>query len=202
MRDSHPPSPHSSSARGTLGRLSVWRCAVRCALASLALVCLTNAWLPLPARAADAPFPGLAFLIGDWTGTGSGSPGEGAGSFSFTPDLQQQVLVRRAHTEYPAAGGRPAVVHDDLMIVYASETKAVYFDNEGHVIHYAIRVDRDAKSVTLLSTDPSPLPLFRLTYRHRQPDEVAVDFAIAPNGKEESLKTYVSGTVRRKAAAS
>jgi hypothetical protein len=35
----------------------------------------------------------------------------------------------------------------------------------------------------------------------RGPDEVAVDFAIAPNGKEESLKTYVSA-VRRKAAAS
>jgi hypothetical protein len=173
----------------------------RCLRALLATVFLAQ-MAPAGAGAAAAPAPGLSFLVGDWIGTGSGSPGQGAGSFSFAPDLQKQVLVRRSHSEYPAAGGRPAVVHDDLMIVYGGETKAVYFDNEGHVIHYAIRVDPEARSATFLSTEPSPSPLFRLTYRQREPDEIVVDFAIAPNGKEESLRTYVSGIVRRRAAAS
>lgn len=60
-------------------------------------------------------------VIGDWTGTGSGNPGDGSGGFSFKPDLQDGVLVRKSHSEYPASQGRPATVHDDLMIVYAEQ---------------------------------------------------------------------------------
>ncbi len=139
----------------------------------------------------------LDFLLGDWTGTGGGNPGQGVGSFSFSPDLQGHVLVRRAHSEYPATPQRPATVHDDLMVVYAEQSKAVYFDNEGHVIHYDISVDASRKVATFVSTDPAPSPLFRLTYRAQNSGELAITFEIAMNGKTDSLKTYLTGVVHR-----
>jgi len=144
----------------------------------------------------------LSFLVGDWAGTGSGEPGQGVGSFSFSPDLQGRVLVRKAHSEYPAASGRPAVVHDDLLIVYADQAKAIYFDNEGHVIHYDITTEPDGKAATFLSTDPSPLPLFRLTYRLTAADQLTVGFEISPTGKIADLKRYVSGVVTRQKSPS
>lgn len=150
--------------------------------------------------AADKAGPDLSFLLGDWSGSGSGAPGQGAGSFSFTPDLQDKILVRRSHSEYAAAGGRPATVHDDLLIVYADRSKAIYFDNEGHVIHYDISIEGSGKAATFLSTDPSPLPLFRLTYRQTSADELTVAFEISMSGKPEDLKPYVSGVVKRASA--
>ena len=73
-------------------------------------------------------------LVGQWQAAGKGSPGEGAGGFSFAFDLQNKVLVRKSHTDYPPADGRPAFSHDDLMVVYADEAahtfRADYFDNE------------------------------------------------------------------------
>lgn len=138
----------------------------------------------------------LAFLVGSWHGTGGGDPGQGTGTFSFTPDLDGRILVRRAHSEYPAANGRPAVVHDDLLIVYPDRSKAVYFDNEGHAIHYRIISDAKAGSVVFLSTDGPPAPTFRLTYAKLKANEVEITFEIAPAGKSE-FKTYVKGTAAR-----
>lgn len=147
--------------------------------------------------AAGDPGGGLSFLLGDWSGNGSGEPGKGVGGFSFVPDLQNRVIVRRAHSEYPAAAGRPATVHDDLMVVYANESRAVYFDNEGHVIHYGVKIDAPPQTATFLSTDPLPAPLFRLTYRQTATDQLSVAFEISPSGKPEDLKQYVSGAVIR-----
>ncbi|HEX7794844.1 MAG TPA: hypothetical protein VF456_10865 [Vicinamibacterales bacterium] len=140
----------------------------------------------------------LTFLIGEWSGAGGGDPGQGLGSFSFASDLQGRVLVRRAHTEYPASASAPAFAHDDLLIVYANLRKAVYFDNEGHVIHYDITTDGNAKTVTFLSVDAPPSPLFRLTYNQTGPDTLRITFELAPTGKREDLRPYVAGEVTRK----
>ena len=143
----------------------------------------------------------LNFLVGDWVGGGSGEPGQGVGSFSFTPDLQQHIIVRRAHSEYPATSNKPAVVHDDLLIVYADQAKAIYFDNEGHVIHYDIATDTKMKSATFLSTDPLPSPLFRLTYIQASDNQLTITFEISPTGKMQNFKTYLTGSVTRKASS-
>lgn len=140
----------------------------------------------------------LSFLVGDWVGGGSGQPGQGAGSFSFTPELQGRVLVRRAHSGYPARPGRTATVHDDLLIVYADQSKAIYFDNEGHVIHYEVSTDLRTKTATLLSVDPPPSPLFRLTYQQPSPDNLRISFEISPTGKAEDFKSYLTGAAMRK----
>jgi hypothetical protein len=58
------------------------------------------------------------------------------------PDLGGKILVRKNHSEYPAAKDKPKTVHDDLLIVYrdaaAQPGKAIYFGNEAHTIEYAV----------------------------------------------------------------
>src|ERR1700733_9372822 len=72
-----------------------------------------------------------SWLIGEWKGEGSGEPGKGDGIFTFKTDLNDKILVRKAHSEYPATADKPAVVHDDLLIVYldfsGNPSKAIYF---------------------------------------------------------------------------
>jgi hypothetical protein len=86
----------------------------------------------------------LDFLLGDWVGEGSSEAGPGSGVASFHVDLQKRVIVRTNHAEYPAAKERPAYVHDDLMIIYRESKnepfQAIFFDNEGHVIRYVVRI--------------------------------------------------------------
>ena len=105
------------------------------------------------------------FLTGTWAGEGSGQPGQGSGGFSFSFDLDQKILVRKSHTEFPASGDRPATVHDDLLVVYpeagGNPSKAIYFDNEGHVIHYTIGYSGEL--IVLTSEKRGNLPVFRLT---------------------------------------
>ncbi len=82
------------------------------------------------------------FLLGKWVAEGGGQPGQASGGgFSFDFDLQERVLVRRNYSEYPATASKPPSRHDDLMVIYQEPekgTRAEYFDNEGHVIHYSV----------------------------------------------------------------
>lgn len=161
---------------------------------ALAIALALFACLPAAARAGNGP---LDFLLGHWAGSGSGHPGQGAGAFSFEPDLQGRVLVRRAHSEYPASEGRPLNLHDDLLIVYADNAQAVYFDNEGHVIHYQVSTDPQHGTATFLSVDPAPAPLFRLTYAQGDAGQLKVVFDISATRDPADFKTYVQGTVTR-----
>jgi hypothetical protein len=137
-------------------------------------------------------------VFGDWTGTGNGNSGEGSGGFSFKPDLQGSVLVRKSHSEYPASQGRPATVHDDLMVVYAEQgrTRVIYFDNEGHVIQYTPSFSPDGRTLTLVSDPTANTPTFRLTYVSTESDVLKINFEIAPPGTS-TFKSYVAGVVHR-----
>jgi hypothetical protein len=138
----------------------------------------------------DEPWAPLKFLAGEWVATG--------GRCSFQPDLQGRILVRKSYAEYPATSQRPAFRHDDLMIVYqdaGGNLRADYFDNEGHVIRYAVRAGRD--SAEFLSDASDAAPRFRLTYLKTAPDELTLKFEIAPPGKPDSFKTYLDARLRR-----
>jgi len=137
-------------------------------------------------------------VMGDWTGTGSGTPGQGNGGFSFKPDLQGSVLIRKGHSDYPATPGHPATTHEDLMVVYPEDgrTRAIYFDSEGHMLHYTPSFSEDGKTLTLVSEPASNTPTFRLTYVSTDRDTLKIDFEIAPPGTS-AFKTYVGGVVHR-----
>ena len=108
------------------------------------------------AQPAPSKFESLQFLIGNWTGEGTGQPGAGQGEFSFQSELNGQVLVRRSYNQL-ASGPR----HEDLMIVYLEGTpRAIYFDSEGHVIHYTVSSPA-ANTAVFESADA---PGYRLSY--------------------------------------
>jgi hypothetical protein len=152
-------------------------------------------------EAAD-PWAPCRFLIGDWVGEGSGAPGQGSGAFSLALELEDKIMVRRNHAEYPATGGRPAVRHEDLMVIYPSSggkgLQASYWDNEGHFIHYALNPSPDGRTLTFVSDVVSGAPRFRLTYTKKQPDTVGIKFEIAAPGKPDGFKTYLEAAVHRR----
>jgi hypothetical protein len=169
---------------------------------SLQLTALLLLSISVPAQNAAPSWNDWHFLLGEWTADSSnGVPGQASsGSFTLFPDLRGQVLVRKNHAEYPATGGRPAVVHDDLMIIYweTGATKAFYHDSEGHVIRYNISFSVDKRKIVFLSEKSEGSPQYRLTYEDLQPGTARVLFEIAPPDKPSQFTTYVQATVRRK----
>lgn len=153
---------------------------------------------PLAAQAsAPDPFAPLRFLLGTWAGEGGGRPGQASGEATFSLELGGHALVRRSWAETPAAPGRTASRHEDLLTVYpgAGGLRALYVDNEGHVIHYVVTAVSDG---AVFLSEPGPGPRFRFTYRRAGADTVALAFDIAPPGKPEAFATYLQATTRRK----
>ena len=142
------------------------------------------------------------YLIGDWVGEGGGQQGQGTGGFTFLPDLQNHILVRKNHAAYPATKDRPAVTHDDLMVVYRDSDnappRAVYFDSEGHVIHYSVTVSADHKTIEFVSEALPSSPRYRLTYFMTGGDALTLKFEIAPPGKPDSFSSYIEAKAKRK----
>lgn len=147
-----------------------------------------------PAPAVDlAP---LRFLLGDWQAVDT-APGE-SGAFSFKLAVQDHVIVRTNEASYAADRQHQASRHDDLMVVYADggTLKAEYFDNEGHVIRYAVHV-RGANHVVFLSDAKPSEPRYRLTYTAGAGGLLKGQFEIAPPGSPETFKPYLSWSARR-----
>ncbi len=142
------------------------------------------------------------YLLGDWVGEGGGQPGQGTGGFTFLPDLQNHILVRKNHAAYPATKDRPAFTHDDLMVVYQDSDnappRAVYFDSEGHVIHYAVTASADHKTIEFVSEALPSSPRYRLSYFMTGGDALTLKFEVAPPGKPDSFSTYIEAKAKRK----
>ena len=142
----------------------------------------------------------LLSITGDWVGEGSGKPGEGTGEFSLAPQLDGAILVRHSRSDYPAANGKPAAHHSDLMVYYrrGSEVRADYWDSEGNTINYGVEASADGNRITLVSEPAADAPRFRFTYGKLSPDRMEVIFETAPPGKPDQFAIYVKGTVHRK----
>jgi hypothetical protein len=121
-----------------------------------------------------------------------------AGTYSFQPELRNHVLAR--HTRSEACNG-PAdydCEHGDLLYVYSEgghAYKAIYFDNEGHVIHYDVSVPT-ATSVIFLSDPLRPGPQFRLSYELRGLN-LSGKFQMRMPGQAE-FKSYLEWTGAKK----
>jgi hypothetical protein len=142
------------------------------------------------------------FLLGEWTAEGGGAPGQGTRTFSFQFDLQGKVLIRKNRSDYPATKDHPAFSHEDLMIVYAEPgakgTQAVYFDSEGHVIHYTAEFTADQESLVFLSDLLPSSPRYRLTYTKAKERTLKIKFESAPADKPQSFATYLEASAHRK----
>ncbi len=109
----------------------------------------------------------LRFLIGTWEAKTSGGQVQSIGTYTFRPELRNHVLVRHSSSEGCKGPEDYDCQHGDVLYIYPEASgqsyKAIYFDNEGHVIHYNVTVPT-ATSALFLSYESQPGPQFRLTY--------------------------------------
>jgi hypothetical protein len=136
----------------------------------------------------------LGFLLGDWTGTSTGG-GIRSSSFMVRLDLDGSIMTRRniAHMD---SGG----THEDMMIFYQLRDRtirAIYFDNEHHVINYAVNPITDpVAGLTLESDDIPKQPRFRLTYTLSGSNQARIVFEIKPPGATD-YQVYQEGSAVR-----
>ena len=138
-----------------------------------------------------------SWLIGSWKGEGSGQPGKSGGTFSFSSGLDKKILMRYGHSEIITGDDRPPIIHDDLMIIYpdlsGNPVRAIYFDNEGHVINYSIAC-KDS-SIVFLSEKTPNVPVFRLTYILLDNETIDTKFELSKDG--ETFILYVQGKSKK-----
>lgn len=120
------------------------------------------------APAAD-PFQSLSFLEGTWDAKATGNPSVAtSGAYTFRLELGNHIMARHSTTSEGCKG--PATFdceHGDLLYIFqeapGQPLKAIYFDNEGHVIHYNVTTP-DPTTAVFASDSSQPGPQFRLTY--------------------------------------
>jgi hypothetical protein len=117
------------------------------------------------------PWKALGFLEGTWDAhTEGGSAGaQGSGTYTFAPELKHHVLVRRSGDSAGCTGPKGFdCEHNDVLYIYQEAQdqplKAIYFDSEGHVIHYAVSVPDSTTAVFVSEASPSG-PQFQLVYQ-------------------------------------
>ena len=166
---------------------------------------LGTAFLTALAPKLADPWARWNFLLGEWQGLGSGAPGEGQGGCSFAFELDKKILVRKNWAKYPPKPGESSdTSHEDLLIIYhapdGTSFRAIYFDNEGHAIEYAlVSFPPTGEGVALESAGGGPGPRFRLVYQWKADGTLENLFLIAPPGGE--FKPYVSGLLKKKGSA-
>ena len=138
-------------------------------LAAVFLLSLTLGQCNQALSAPADPWKALAFLEGTWDAhtLGGSAKAQGSGTYTFKPELKHHVLVRRSDS---AACGGPKSFdceHSDVLYIYQETQdqplRAIYFDNEGHVIHYDVSTP-DSTTATFISEPSQTGPQFRLVY--------------------------------------
>ena len=150
--------------------------------------------------AAPDPFKALSFLEQNWEANTNGYGGvKSTGTYTFRRELGGHILARRSTSDVTCKGPTDFDCgHGDMLYVYqdapGQPLKAIYFDNEGHVIHY--QVSAQSGQATFLS-EPGPGPRFRLSYRGVGADQVVTTFEVAPPDHPEGFVKYLEGSSKR-----
>jgi hypothetical protein len=140
------------------------------------------------------PFRSLSFLEGTWDAKTNGSSGiEANGIYAFTMELRNHVMARHMLSKDSCKGPESYDCnHSDLLYIYSDgpeqSLKAIYFDNEGHVIKYSVSTPTSTTAV-FLSDSSQPAPQFRLLYE-RKADTMSGKFQIRMPGQSE-WKSYI-----------
>ncbi len=143
------------------------------------------------------PLQSIQFLQGEWQA--DSSAGEASGGFTFSSQVQGRVMLRRNCADYPPQGERPALHHEDLMVIYEDAELALradYFDNEGHIIHYS-GLSPTTGRVVFISQATAPGPQFRLSYELDPQGSLHGTFEISPPTAGGALLPYLAWTARR-----
>jgi hypothetical protein len=131
------------------------------ALFSLPMLAQTSATSP-------DPFQSVKFLEGTWDANVQNNASvKESGRYTFDRELGGHILARHSTNDRNCTA--PAnfdCQHSDMLTIYPSDSgqglEAIYFDNEGHVIHYDVSTPKPDLAVFL--SPPSQGPEFRLTY--------------------------------------
>jgi hypothetical protein len=140
------------------------------------------------------------FLLGEWQGGQEEDPIQGYGIFSFNFELDDNILVRKNRTILPATQDRGGYTHEDLLIIYAESSghkRAIYFDNEEHIINYAVTISPDQKNIILESAPETSAPQFRFTYIKTGDDSLEACFEMTPPGQPGAYFMYLKGQAKR-----
>jgi hypothetical protein len=139
-----------------------------------------------PAR---AQWKALDFLIGTWEAKNLGGSAGAAGSglYSFRLELGNSVLARHSNNNACKGPVDFDCDHGDLLYVYKDASdqpyKAIYFDNEGHVIHYEVSIPKPGTAI-FLSGESKSLSQYRLIYELKG-STMFGKFQMRPPGKAE-----------------
>ena len=143
--------------------------AMRVMIGILALFGSTCLFAQSPAAGGSDGFRSLSFLEGEWSAAtpAAGTGPSVVGTYSFKRELGGHVLARHSSSASCKGPSDFDCEHRDLLYVYVEgagqNLKAIYFDNEGHVIHYSVSTPT-SRSVVFLSDPSVPGPQFRLAY--------------------------------------
>jgi hypothetical protein len=146
---------------------------------------------------AAGPLAPARFLVGSWSTAGLNRPEEGTGVVSFSLELDRSIILRKNRVEFPPKKqGEAVTVHEDLMVIFpeAGGFRAIYFDNEKHVIEYGVVFPENERAAVFESKNASG-PRFRLVHKLLADGTLASEFYIAQPGGEFNL--YLKGAARR-----
>ena len=124
---------------------------------------------PAPVAAKTDPWFGLRFLLGSWSAKTFGGVAQAqvSASYSFRMELRDHVMARHSRSGSCSAPDDFDCLHNDLLYIYPAANgtalEAIYFDNEGHVIHYSVSSPKPGTAV-FLSDPAQPGPQYRLSY--------------------------------------
>jgi hypothetical protein len=139
------------------------------------------------------------YLIGEWVGSGGGSgSGQGNGGSVYRFDLDSNVIIRENYAHYPAQNNKPEYTHKDLMVIYyqSASPKAIYFDNEKHIINYNIKIEENKLIFT--SEEVKGSPQFRMTYDKPEGNLMNLNFEIAPPNTPGKFMQYINAQMKKK----
>jgi hypothetical protein len=97
-----------------------------------------------PSQPSNDPWQAVRFLEGTWEAqTPGGASGPAvSGTYVFRKELDGHILARHSSSDNCKGPSNFDCDHHDLLYIYqesaAQPLKAIYFDNEGHVIHYDV----------------------------------------------------------------
>jgi hypothetical protein len=151
--------------------------------------------------AAGDPWQSLRFLLGTWEAkTQGGSAGAAAsGTYTFQLELRNHILARHSSSAGCKGPADFDCEHGDLLYLYQDAAgqplKAIYFDNEGHVIHYEVTTPAPNTAVLVSAASPNGLQ-FRLIYELKG-SVMAGKFQLRMPGQSE-FRSYLEWTGEKK----